>query len=104
MVYYFRKRPAFNYPLVRKYFIWVVAIGGVLAFIAALLSSRGDARVLSDMQPQLQQAFGDNVQTNDSTLAGLMILGTIAGIGLLFLIEALNKDKKEYYGGAYILQ
>ncbi len=102
MVYYFRKRPAFNYPIVRKYFIWIVAIGGILAFIGAMLSSRGDAKVLNDLLPQLQNAFGDNVQVNDSTLSGLMILGTIAGIGLLYLIEALNKDKKVLYGGAYI--
>ncbi|WP_240743428.1 DUF2723 domain-containing protein [Ilyomonas limi] len=101
-VYYFRKRPAFNYPVIRKYFIWVVAIGGVLAFFGAMLANRGDQNVLNDMLPQLQNAFGDDVQIKDSTLSGLMLLGTLAVIGLLYLIEALNKDKKEYYGGAYI--
>ncbi len=103
MVYYFRKRPEFNYRLLRKYFIWITAIGGVLAFIGALLSGRGDQQALTDLLPQLQNAFGDNVQTNDATLPGLMILGTIAAIGLLYAVEAINKQKREYYGGAYIL-
>ena len=103
MVYYFRKRPAFNYRLLRKYFIWITAVGGALAFIGALLASRGDQQTLTDLLPQLQNAFGDNVQVNDSTLSGLMILGTLAAIGLLYGVEAINKQKKEYYGGAYIL-
>jgi hypothetical protein len=31
-----------------------------------------------------------------------MLLGTAIAIGFLYLIERLNKDKKEYWGGAYI--
>jgi hypothetical protein len=88
MVYYFRKRANFNYQIIRKWFIRLTAIGGVLAFIGALIMANGD---VTERNP-----------TMDSTLAGLMILGTALGIGLLFLVEGLNKQKKELYGGIYI--
>ena len=102
MVYYFRKRPAFNYALLRKYFIYVVVIAGVLASVLALLLGRGEANLLSEYLPNLQQRYGDDVQINDSTVPGLMILGTIIAIGLLYLIERVKSDRKDYYGGAYI--
>ncbi len=89
MVYYFRRKEHFNYKVIRKYFVRIVAIGGTLAFIAALVIAKGEA----------------NEERNigmDSTIGGLMLLGTIAAIGLLYLIESLNKAKKEYYGGIFI--
>ncbi len=102
MVYYFRRRPSFNYVLVRKYFIYVVIIGGVLGCIAAYLAGRGEANLLSDYLPNLQQRYGDDVTINDSTVSGLLILGAIVAIGLLYLIEKVKPAKKELYGGAYI--
>ena len=102
MVYYFRKRPAFNYTLLRKYFIYVIVIGGVLASVLALLAGRGEANLLNEYLPNLQQRYGDDVQANDSTVPGLMILGTIIAVGLLYLIERIKSDRKDYYGGAYI--
>lgn len=88
MVYYFRKRANFNYQLIRKWFLRLTAIGGVLGFIGALVMANGD---VTERNPSM-----------DSTLAGLMILGTALGIGLLFLVEGMNKQKKELYGGIYI--
>ncbi|MDQ2752180.1 MAG: DUF2723 domain-containing protein, partial [Bacteroidota bacterium] len=102
MVYYFRKRPTFNYPLLRKYFIRVVIIGGVLAFIGAWLAGRGENNLLNEYAANIQQRYGDDVALSDNTVAGLMIFGTLIAIGLLYAIEYLGKNKKEYYGGAYI--
>jgi hypothetical protein len=87
MVYYFRRRETFNYTLIRTWFIRLMAIGGVLAFIAALIAASADAT--------------DNAPF-DGTIGGLMILGTIVGIGLLFAIEKVKPDAKAYYGGTYI--
>jgi hypothetical protein len=87
MVYYFRKRENFNYTLIRSWFIKIVSVGGGLAFIAALVGSAAEAT--------------DNVPM-DGTIGGLMILATIVGVGLLFLIEKWTSAKKEYYGGIYI--
>jgi len=87
MVYYFRKRETFNYALIRTWFIRLMAIGGVLAFIAALIAASADAT--------------DNAPF-DGTIGGLMILGTIVGIGLLFAIEKMKPNAKAYYGGTYI--
>lgn len=102
MVYYFRKRPTFNYALIRKWFVRVVIIGGVLAFIGAWLAGRAENNLLNEYASTLQQRYGDDVNLSDNTVAGLMILGTLAAIGLLYGIEAINKNKKDYYGGAYI--
>ncbi len=102
MVYYFRKQPTFNYALLRKYFIRVVIVGGVLAFIGAWLGSRGENNLLNEYAANIQQRYGDDVALSDNTVAGLMIFGTLIAIGLLYGIEALGKNKKEYYGGAYI--
>jgi hypothetical protein len=87
MVYYFRKRETFNYTLIRTWFLRLMAIGGVLSFIAALIAASADAT--------------DNAPF-DGTIGGLMILGTIVGIGLLFAIEKMKPEAKAYYGGTYI--
>jgi hypothetical protein len=91
MIYYFRKRDHFKYAVLRKYFIWIVAIGGAAAFILALVGAQGEANDQRGVPM-------------DSTPAGLMILGTVVAIALLFLAERLGnaKKKKEYYGGAYM--
>ncbi len=89
MMYYFRKRDSFNYVNIRKYFIWSVVIGGILACIVALLSAQSTAKP-------------DQGLPMDGTVAGLMILGIAIAIGLLIGIEKLNKDKKEYNGGIFI--
>ncbi len=87
MVYYFKRRETFDYTKVRKWFIRIVGIGGVVAFFAALASAAGEAT--------------DNVAM-DGTISGLMILGTAGCIGILYLIENLKKEQKAYYGGTYI--
>lgn len=87
MVYYLRKKPELNYKAIRKYFVLFTVIGGALAFIGGLVVANADA---TDRVPM------------DATLAGLMIFGTIAAIGILYFVESLNKAKKEYYGGMYI--
>ena len=87
MVYYFRRRPTFNYAIIRSWFIKLAVIGGILAFVASLVMASADAT--------------DNVPM-DGTLSGLVILGTVIAIGLLFLIEKWNPSKKEYAGGIYI--
>lgn len=89
MAYYFRKRDTFNYASLRKYFIRLGIVGGILGFFGALVMAQGDAN------PERGIAM-------DATVAGLVMLGTIAGIGLLYLAEGYNKDRKDYYGGMYI--
>ncbi len=87
IVYYFRKRPTFNYALIRSWFIRLTVIGGVLAFIGALVSAAAEAT--------------DNVPM-DSTIGGLMILATVIAISLLFIIEKVKPNEKAYFGGIYI--
>ncbi|WP_298301430.1 DUF2723 domain-containing protein [Hydrotalea sp.] len=87
MVYYFRRREQFNFKAIRKWFLILVIAGGFLAFIAALIVASADA--------------SDNVPA-DNTVAALMIVGTLAAIGILYLIEKIYKEKKEYYTGIYI--
>ena len=94
MVYYFRKQPTFNYALLRKYFIRVVIVGGVLAFIGAWLGSRGENNLLNEYAANIQQRYGDDVALSDNTVAGLMIFGALIAIGLLYAIESLGKNKK----------
>lgn len=89
MVYYFRRKDSFNYALMRSWFIRIVAIGGVLAFLAALVIANGEANEERGL-------------TMDATMGGLMIFGTAAAIGLLFAVERWNKEKKAHYGGIYI--
>jgi hypothetical protein len=102
LVYYFRKRHHFNYTAIRKWFIWLVIGGGILATIGAALAARSERLVLEPLESQLQQAFGPDVSITDSTLAGLCILGIGAAIGLLYLVESFSKKRKEVYGGTYI--
>jgi len=87
MVYYFRRKDTFNYALLRKWFIRIVGVGGILAFLLALLAASGEST--------------DNIPL-DGTMSGLVVLGVLVGIGLLFLIERVKKEQKAYYGGTYI--
>jgi hypothetical protein len=87
MVYYYRRRDTFKYDVLRKWFLRLLVVGGVLGVILALVSAAGEST--------------DNLPL-DGTMAGLMVFGTLAGLGLLFLIERLSKEKKAYYGGVYI--
>ncbi len=87
MVYYFRRRETFNYTVVRSWFIRIAAIGGALAFVVALIAGAADA--------------GENMAM-DGTIAGLVILGTVMAIGLLFAVEKFNPKNKAYFGGVYI--
>jgi hypothetical protein len=102
LVYYFRKRDHFNYKTIRKWFVWLVIGGGVLATIGAVIASKSEQAVLEPLESQLQNAFGADVSISDSTLAGLCILGIGAGIGLLYLVESISKKRKEEYGGTFI--
>ena len=51
-------------------------------------------------------ALGANAEAKnipfDGTVTGLIMLGSIIGIALLFLVEGFNKHKKDLYGGIYI--
>ena len=89
MVYYFRKREHFNslYTNVRSWFIKLVVVGGVLGFIAALISASAEA--------------SDNVQL-DGTIAGVTILATVLAIVGLLLVERWKPKEKNYFGGIYI--
>lgn len=89
VAYYFKRRTYFNYALLRKYFIWTVVIGGGLATILALIGAQSEAE-------------SDKGIAMDGTVAGLMIVGTIVAISLLYLVERWKKDRKDYYGGLYI--
>lgn len=102
LVYYFRKKNHFNYKAIRKWFIWLTIIGGVLATIFAAISANAEKAVLEPYEAQLQNALGPDATISDSTLAGLCILGTGFAIGLLYLIESINAKRKEAYGGVYI--
>ena len=89
MVYYFRKQDSFNYAVIKKWFLVIIGVGGILAFIGGLLVA--NAEVNPERGVEL-----------DSTLGGLMLLGTIAAIGLLYFFESLDKGKKKTYAGIYI--
>ncbi|MBV9986614.1 MAG: DUF2723 domain-containing protein [Chitinophagaceae bacterium] len=87
MVYYLRRQDTFNYPLLRKWFLRIAIVGGIIAFIGALIMANAEST--------------DNVPM-DSTMGGLMIFGVLIAIGLLFGVERINKDRKALYGGMYI--
>jgi hypothetical protein len=89
LVYYFRRRDSFKYVLIRKYFIRTVLIGGVAGFILALIAAQS-------------QAEPDRNISMDSTAAGLLFVGAMLAVAMLFAIEKFKKDEKEYYGGLYI--
>ncbi len=102
MVYYLKKKDSFDYKKIRAGFIKFVLAGGVLAMIGAYLSHAAENSQLEKIAPNLRQYFGDDVEISDTTLVSLMLVGTLAAIGLLYLVEKLKKDRKEYYGGMYI--
>ena len=89
MVYYFKKQDSFNYALIKKWFVRIIGVGGVLAFIGGLVVAN------AEVNPERGVEM-------DSTLGGLMLLGTIAAIGLLYYLESLNKGNKKKYAGIYI--
>ena len=89
MVYYFKKQDSFNYALIKKWFVRIIGVGGVLAFIGGLVVAN------AEVNPERGVEM-------DSTLGGLMLLGTIAAIGLLYYLESLNKGTKKTYAGIYI--
>ncbi|HEX6914029.1 MAG TPA: DUF2723 domain-containing protein [Chitinophagaceae bacterium] len=102
LVYYFRKRSHFDYKVIRKWFMWTVVIGGVLAILMATLASKAEESVLAEREADIERYLGRDITVSDSTLAGLCILGIGIAIGLLYLVESLNKKRKEEYGGMYI--
>ncbi|MFZ9170543.1 MAG: DUF2723 domain-containing protein [Sediminibacterium sp.] len=89
MVYYFKKQDSFNYAVIRKWFLRIIGVGGVLAFIGGLVVSN------AEVNPERGVEM-------DSTLGGLMLLGTIAAIVLLYLFESRGQGVKKTYGGIYI--
>jgi len=99
LVYYFRKRHHFNYKEIRKWFLWLTAGGGLLATIGAVIASKADENALAVFE---REAADAGIALSDSTLAGLCLFGAGAAIGLLYLLESLNKKRKEEYGGMYI--
>ncbi len=102
MVYFLKKKDTFNYKVVRSWFLKIVVVGGVLAMIGAYFASSAENAQLEKIAPNLRQYFGEDVVISDTTLVGLMLLGTLVAIGFLFLVESINKQKKDYYGGMYI--
>ena len=102
MVYYLRKRESFDYKIMRRWFLIITAIGGFVGMIGAYFSVSKVNEQLEKIAPNLRQYFGDDVVISDTTMVGLMLLGTLIAIGLLFAVEKLAKEKKAYYGGMYI--
>ncbi len=88
MVWYFRKQNSVNYVLLKKYFIRLIIIGGVLGIILALVGAQAEAT-----------AGG---MTIDGTPAALVFFGGVIAILILYGLEKINPKKKEYYGGIYI--
>ncbi|MGN6352501.1 MAG: glycosyltransferase family 117 protein, partial [Parafilimonas sp.] len=89
MIYYFKRRPSFKYPVIRKYFIRIVLFGGIAGFILTLVAAQSAADTSRGIPA-------------DNTFAGLIFLISIIAVGLLFLVERTVKSKKELYGGVYI--
>ncbi len=89
MVYYFRRKDTFHvsYTIIRSWFLKILVVGGVLAFVGALVAAGADAT--------------DNVPM-DGTIAGLVILGTVIAVAALFMIEKWKPNEKSYFGGIYI--
>ncbi|MFY8127914.1 MAG: DUF2723 domain-containing protein [Chitinophagaceae bacterium] len=100
MVYYLRKYQTFDLKTIRKYFIWVVIIGGLVGMIAAAWVSNGEKNVILERYPNIAE---QGIDPGSTTLASICFLGAALAIGFLYLIEALvPKDKKSYYGGMFI--
>jgi hypothetical protein len=89
MIWYFRRRSSFNYRVIRKYFIRISLIGGSSGFILALIQAQLAARP-------------DNGLPMDGTFAWLILIAMIIAVCVLFIIERIKKERREYYGGIYI--
>ncbi len=89
MVYYYKRQATFNYPLIRKWFIRLLAIGALLGIIITLYMAS-------------KEASEERNIPSDPTMAGLVILGALAAFGFLYFVEGVNKAKKTLYGGVYI--
>lgn len=98
MVYYLRKQHLFNYKAIRRWFIILTSVGGVVGMIGATLATNKEKDAILERIGN----SGADVNLSDTTLSALIIFGTLATIGLLFAVEAINKTKKSYYGGMYI--
>jgi hypothetical protein len=102
MIYYFRRRDSFNYSVIRRWFLWIVGVGGFIATILAYRAASKEESALTQIDGIAEYLDKNGWQASDSTLVGLMLVGTLGAIGLLYLVEYLGKKKKEYYGGIYI--
>jgi hypothetical protein len=89
MIWYFRKRDQVNYTMVRKYFIRITIIGGVIGILATLISAQSEASAVDGLSA-------------DGTLPALIFFGAALAIALLLGIEKIGKQKKALYGGVYI--
>jgi hypothetical protein len=89
MIWYFRKRHTIHYVLIRKYFLRLIMIGGILGVIMALVNAQADAAAVEGL-------------SLDGAPAALILFGAAGAIALLFVIEKIGKDKKVLYGGMYI--
>lgn len=89
MIYYFKKKDTFNLALIRKYFIRLVIIGGVLGMILSLMDAQTDAAAAPGL-------------SLDGTVPMLVLFGAAMVIGLLFLAERISKNKKTNYAGIYM--
>lgn len=87
MVYYFRRKDRFEYRLVKKYFLWIVCIGGIAATLGALFMAQRET---------------PDGQSFDGTVAGLFFLGTLLVIAGLYLAEWIGKKQKTFFGSVYV--
>lgn len=87
MVYYFRRRHLFPYQILKKWFLRLTIVGGLVGMVGAVIMASSDA---SDQVPM------------DGTMVALVLFGTLLAIGLLYALESLYAKQKELYGGTYI--
>jgi len=87
MVYYFRRRDRFPYATLRTWFFRLLAIGTLLGIVGALFIASAEATEEAPM---------------DGTMAALVLLGSLVAIGIFFLLEKYNPEKKATYGATYI--
>ncbi len=89
MIWYFKKRKSIQYALLRKYFIRIIILGGVLGMIVSLLGAQAEAAAVDGL-------------SLDGAQAALVFFGALAVAGSLYAIERIYPAKKESYGGAFI--
>lgn len=89
MIYYFRRKDRINLALIRKYFVRLTIIGGMVGVILALIDAQAEASSI----PGLEM---------DATVPALVFFGAAAVIGILFLLERIGKKKKADYAGIYL--